>query len=152
MKRNKTYSAKPSEVKAEWRVIDATGQVLGRMASQISRTLQGKDKPIYTPNILTGDFVIVVNASKIRLTGRKLTQKTYYRHSGYTGNLRTFILKDMMETHPERVVQLAVGGMLPKSKLGRDMLKRLKVYSGDSHPHGAQVASASTAVGSAEGR
>jgi large subunit ribosomal protein L13 len=152
MKRNKTYSAKPSEVKAEWRVIDATGQVLGRMASQISRTLQGKDKPIYTPNILTGDFVIVVNASKIRLTGRKLTQKTYYRHSGYTGNLKTFILKDMMETHPERVVQLAVGGMLPKSKLGRDMLKRLKVYSGDSHPHGAQVASASTAVGSAEGR
>ena len=141
MKSPKTYMAKPSEVKPVWHVIDATGQTLGRLASRISRTLQGKDKPIYTPHILTGDYVVVVNASRVRVTGRKLTQKTYYRHSGYVGNLKTFVLRDMLETHPERVMQLAVGGMLPKTKLGRDMLKRLKVYGGESHPHQAQVVS-----------
>ena len=141
MKRRKTYVAKPSEVTPEWRVIDATGQTLGRMASRISRTLQGKDKPIYTPHVLTGDYVIVINASKVRATGRKLTQKTYYRHSGYVGNLKTFMLRDMMDKHPERVIRLAVKGMLPKTNLARDMLKRLKVYGGGTHPHQAQIAS-----------
>ena len=141
MKIGKTYMAKPSEVEPVWHVIDATGQTLGRLASRISRTLQGKDKPIYTPHILTGDYVVVVNVSRVRVTGRKLTQKTYYRHSGYVGNLKTFVLRDLLETHPERVMQLAVGGMLPKTKRGRDMLKRLKVYGGASHPHQGQVVS-----------
>ena len=145
MKRDKTYMAKLSEVKPEWRVIDATGQTLGRLATRISRTLQGKDKPIHTPHILTGDFLVVVNASKVRVTGRKLEQKTYYRHSGYVGNLKSFVLKDVLEKHPERVLQLAVKGMLPKNKLGDHMLKRLKIYAGESHPHQAQVgATAST--------
>jgi large subunit ribosomal protein L13 len=141
MKRNRTYMAKPSEVVSTWHTVDATGQILGRLATRISRTLQGKDKPIYTPHILTGDYVVVLNASKIRVTGRKLTQKTYYRHSGYVGNLKTFLLRDMLEKHPERVIQLAVRGMLPKTKRGRDMLGRLKIYRGDSHPHQAQTPS-----------
>jgi large subunit ribosomal protein L13 len=145
--------AKPSEVNSGWKLIDATGQTLGRLATRISRTLQGKDKPIYTPHILTGDRVVVVNASRIRVTGRKLDQKTYYRHSGYTGNLKTFVLKDVMESHPERVIQLAVKGMLPRNKRGRDMLKRLKVYRNDSHPHQGQVAaSPTTANGDNDGR
>ncbi len=139
MKRDKTYMAKASEVTPDWRVIDATGQTLGRLASRISMTLQGKDKPIYTPHVLTGDYVVVLNASRIRVTGKKLTQKTYYRHSGYIGNMRTFSLRDMLATHPERVIEMAVKGMLPRTKLGRDMLKRLKVYRGDSHPHQAQI-------------
>ena len=140
MKRDKTYMAKPADVIPEWHLIDATGQTLGRLATRVSRTLQGKDRPDYTPHTLTGGYVVIVNASKVRLTGRKLTQKTYYRHSGYIGNLKTFILRDVMETHPERVVQMAVKGMLPRNKLGREMLKRLKVYSGDTHPHQAQIA------------
>lgn len=139
MKRDKTYVARPSDVHPEWLLIDATGQTLGRLASRISRTLQGKDKPIYTPHILTGDYVVVTNASKIRVTGRKLTQKTYYRHTGYIGNLKTFVLKDMLDKYPERVIQLAVRGMLPTTKRGRQMLRRLKVYAGESHPHGAQI-------------
>ena len=140
MRRDKTYMAKTSDLKPDWLVVDATGQTLGRLASRISRTLQGKDKPIYTPHIITGDYVIVVNASKVRVTGRKLAQKVYYRHSGYIGNLKTIVLKDLLETYPERVMKLAVKGMLPKTKLGGDMLKRLKVYAGESHPHESQVA------------
>jgi large subunit ribosomal protein L13 len=139
MKRNKTYSAKPREIPASWHVIDATGQVLGRLCSQISKTLQGKHKPAYTPHVLTGDYVVVINASKIRVTGRKLLQKTYYRHSGYVGNLKSFLLRDMLADHPDRVIKLAVRGMLPATKRGRDMLRRLKVYSGDTHPHQSQV-------------
>ena len=146
MKRDRTYMAKSSEVSPDWRLIDATGQTLGRLATRISRTLQGKDKPIYTPHILTGDYVVVINASRVRVTGQKMLQKTYYRHSGYVGNLKTFILRDMMEKNPERVLQLAVKGMLPRTKLGRDMLKRLKVYKGDSHPHQAQVPAAASAA------
>jgi large subunit ribosomal protein L13 len=130
--------AKPSDIAPQWRLVDATGQTLGRLATRISRTLQGKDKPIYTPHMLTGDYVIVVNASKVRVTGRKTTQKTYYKHSGYVGNLKTYLLKDMLETHPERVIQLAVKGMLPKTNRGREMLGRLRVYKSDSHPHEAQ--------------
>ena len=141
MKRPKTYSAKPGEVKSSWQVMDATGQVLGRMATQIAKTLQGKDKPTYTPHILTGDYVVVVNASRIRVTGRKPTQKLYYKHSGYTGNLQTFALRDLMEKRPDRVLRLAVKGMLPDNKIGREMLKRLKVYAGEAHPHVAQVSS-----------
>ena len=139
MRQNRTYSAKPSDVKPAWHLIDATGQTLGRLASRISITLQGKDKPIYTPHILTGDYVVVINASRIRITGRKLDQKTYYRHSGYIGNLKSIKLGDMLENRPARVMELAVRGMLPKTKLGRDMLKRLKVYPGGTHPHQAQI-------------
>ena len=119
--------------------MDATGQTLGRMARDISVALQGKDKPSYTPHTLTGDFVVVLNASRIRVTGRKLLQKTYYRHSGYVGNLKSFKLRDVLESHPERVITLAVKGMLPRNHQGRQMLKRLKVYAGGEHPHQAQV-------------
>ena len=139
MKRNSTFFAKPGEVPANWQVIDVDGRILGRVASDISMVLQGKDKPTYTPHTLTGDFVVVLNAAKIKVTGRKTEQKMYYRHSGYVGNLRTTSLRRMMETHPERVIQLAVKGMLPKNNLGRQMLTRLKVYAGDQHPHQAQV-------------
>lgn len=143
MKRTRTYSAKPPEIHSQWRVVDAAGQTLGRLASRIAVTLQGKDKPIYTAHQLTGDYVVVVNASRIRVTGRKLTQKIYYRHSGYVGNLKSFMLRDMLKDHPERVIGLAVKGMLPDTKRGRQMLRRLRVYPGDSHPHQAQVASIS---------
>ena len=140
MKRTSTYFPKKNEVPAKWRVIDVTGQVLGRVARDISIALQGKDKPTYTPHVLTGDYVVVTNASKVRVTGRKLGQKLYYRHSGYVGNLKTFKLKNVLESHPERVIELAVKGMLPRNNNGRRMLRRLKVYAGDSHPHEAQVA------------
>ena len=139
MKRNSTYFAKPGEVPANWRVIDVEGRILGRVARDISMFLQGKDKPTYTPHTLTGDFVVVLNAAKIRVTGRKPEQKMYYRHSGYVGNLKTISLRRMMETHPERVIQLAVKGMLPRNNLGRQMLTRLKIYAGDQDPHEAQV-------------
>ena len=139
MKRTSTYFAKTGEVPHEWRVMDATGQSLGRLARNVAVALQGKDRPTYTPHVLTGDHVVVVNAADIRITGHKLTQKMYYRHSGYVGNLKTFAMKDMMEDHPDRVIQLAVKGMLPRTKMGREMLKRLKVYAGDTHPHQAQV-------------
>jgi large subunit ribosomal protein L13 len=119
--------------------MDATGQSLGRLARNVAVALQGKDRPTYTPHVHSGDHVVVVNAADIRITGHKLTQKMYYRHSGYVGNLKTFAMKDMMADHPDRVIQLAVKGMLPRTKMGRDMLKRLKVYAGDTHPHQAQV-------------
>ncbi|MCH7605534.1 MAG: 50S ribosomal protein L13 [Chloroflexi bacterium] len=140
MKRTSTYFPKNNEVPAKWRVIDVTGRVLGRVARDIAIALQGKDKPTYTPHVLTGDYVVVTNASKIRVTGRKLAQKLYYRHSGYVGNLKTFKLKDVLESHPERVIELAVKGMLPRNNNGRRMLRRLKVYAGDRHPHEAQMA------------
>ena len=153
MKRDKTYMAKASEVDTQWHLVDATGQILGRLATRISRRLQGKDKAIYTAHILTGDFVVVVNAAKLRVTGRKFMQKTYYRHSGYVGNLKSFLLRDMMESKPDRVLQLAVKGMLPKTKRGRDMLRRLKIYAGDSHPHAAQIETSSKGgVWDTEGR
>jgi large subunit ribosomal protein L13 len=139
MKRTSTYFAKPGEVTANWRVIDVDGQILGRVARDISIALQGKDKPTYTPHSLTGDFVVVVNAAKIKVTGRKLEQKMYYRHSGYVGNLKTIRLQNMLERNPDRVIQLAVKGMLPRNNLGRQMLTRLKIYAGDTHPHEAQV-------------
>ena len=144
MKRTSTYFPKSDEVPAAWRVIDAAGQTLGRLARDISVALQGKDKPTYTPHILTGDYVVVLNAAKIRVTGRKLLQKTYYRHSGYVGNLKSFQLRDILEAHPARVIELAVKGMLPRNHNGRQMLRRLKVYAGAEHPHQAQVAAGQT--------
>ena len=140
IKRNKTYFPKESEVKPAWHLIDASDQVLGRLATRIARTLQGKDKPTYTPHILTGDYVVVINAAKVRVTGNKTDQKIYYRHSGYVGNLKETSLSDMMEKHPDRVIRLAVKGMLPDTKRGRQMLGRLKVYAGESHRHELQVA------------
>lgn len=139
MKRNSTYFPKPDEISENWRVIDVTGQILGRVAREISVALQGKDKPSYTPHTLVGDYVVVLNAAKIRVSGRKLLQKMYYRHSGYVGNLKSFRLRDVLENHPERVITLAVKGMLPRNHQGRQMLRRLKVYAGPDHPHQAQV-------------
>jgi len=134
----KTFSAKPHEVEREWFVVDAQGQTLGRLATQIATLLRGKHKPIYTPHVDCGDHVIVVNADKINVTGQKLDQKIYYRHSGYPGGLKQVTLRRRLQTHPERVIESAVRGMLPKNRLGRKMFKKLKVYAGPNHPHEAQ--------------
>ena len=139
MKRTSTYFPKPGEVAENWKVVDATGKTLGRLARDVAVSLQGKDKPSYTPHAITGDFVVVVNAARVRTTGKKTTQKYYYRHSGYVGNLKSIRLREMMEAHPERVIELAVKGMLPRNHNGRQMLRRLKVYAGPTHPHDAQV-------------
>ncbi len=135
----KTYSPKASELSSTWRVIDAEGQVLGRLATQIAGLLQGKHKPGYARHMLTGDFIIVVNAEKVAITGRKRAQKVYYRHTGYMGHLKETPLWKMLETHPERVLQKAIKGMLPKNSLGSQMFRRLKIYPGPDHPHQAQV-------------
>ena len=134
----KTYYAKPNEVAREWLLIDAQDQVLGRVASKAAHILRGKHKPTYTPHVDTGDFVVIINADKIRVTGKKLTDKEYYRHSGYPGGLKCETFEEAMEKHPERVIEHAVKGMLPKTTLGRAMAKKLKVYAGAEHPHMAQ--------------
>lgn len=134
----RTYTTKPEDIKREWFVIDATGMTLGRLATQIAAVLKGKHKPIYSPHMDTGDFVIVVNAHKVRVTGRKLDQKFYYRHSGYPGGLKEISLRDQLDRHPDRVIRFAVRGMLPKNRLGRQMIKKLKVYATPGHPHEAQ--------------
>ncbi len=134
----KTYIAKKEDVQRDWYVIDATDKVLGRMASRIAMILQGKTKPIYTPHVDTGDFVVVTNARKIKLTGNKMNEKVYYTHSGYPGGFKEIPIKKWMEKHPDRVVNMAVKRMLPKTKLGRAMLKKLKVYSDSDHSHEAQ--------------
>lgn len=134
----RTYTTKPEDIKREWFVIDATGMTLGRLATQIATVLKGKHKPIYSPHLDTGDFVIVVNAHKVRVTGRKLDQKIYYRHSGYPGGLKEISLRDQLTRHPDRVIRLAVRGMLPKNRLGRQMIKKLKIYATPGHPHEAQ--------------
>jgi large subunit ribosomal protein L13 len=134
----KTFTEKQEEIEREWYVVDAEGQTLGRLASRIAPVLKGKHKPIYTPHLDCGDFVIIVNAEKVRVTGRKLDQKFYYHHSGYPGGLKSISLRDQLDRYPERVLEAAVRGMLPKNKLGRRMVKKLKVYAGDSHPHQAQ--------------
>ena len=134
----KTYIAKKEDVQRDWYVIDATDKVLGRMASRIAMILQGKTKPIYTPHVDTGDFVIVTNARKIKLTGNKMNEKMYYTHSGYPGGFKEIPIKKWMEKHPDRVVNMAVKRMLPKTKLGRAMLKKLKVYADSDHSHEAQ--------------
>jgi large subunit ribosomal protein L13 len=137
----RTFSTKASDIEREWLVIDATDKTLGRLASEVARLLAGKHKPIYSPHLDVGDYVVVVNASRIRVTGRKLTQKIYYRHSQYPGGLKSVSLAKMMETHPTRAIEYAVSGMLPHNKLGRAMVKKLKVYAGADHPHQAQVGS-----------
>ncbi len=141
----KTYSTKGSDIKREWHVIDASGQVLGRMSTEIAQLLKGKHKPIYARNLDTGDFVIVINAGKVRVTGNKARQKIYYRHSGYPGGLKEVTFERMIETHPVRVVEHAVRGMLPKNVLGRAMFRKLKVYEGPTHPHQAQIKEGSKA-------
>ncbi len=133
-----TFSLRAADVQRDWYVVDASGQVLGRLATQIAHLLRGKHKPTFTPSMDGGDFVIVVNADKVQLTGRKVEQKMYYRHSGYPGGLREIPFKEMMAKHPDRVVRLAVKGMLPKSRMGRKMLRKLRVYAGPEHPHVAQ--------------
>ncbi|MCL1914138.1 MAG: 50S ribosomal protein L13 [Eubacteriaceae bacterium] len=133
-----TMIAKPDQIERKWYVVDAEGQTLGHLAAQVAATLKGKTKPYYTPNIDTGDFVIVINASKIVLTGRKLDQKMYIRHSGYPGGLKTTQYKFLMESKPEFVIEKAVKGMLPKTKLGRKQSKKLFVYAGNEHKHAAQ--------------
>ena len=135
----KQYNPSVSEVVSDWQVIDASGQVLGRLATQVATLLMGKHKPTYVPHMLSGDFVIVINASEVKVTGLKADKKVYRRHSQYPGNLKEIPYAQMQERHPERIIELAVKGMLPKSKLGRQMLKRLKIYSGAEHPHSAQV-------------
>ncbi len=134
----RTFSPKDSDITRQWHVIDASDIVLGRLASHAATLLRGKHKPIFAPHVDTGDFVIVINASKVALSGRKLEQKMAYRHSGYPGGLRSVAYGDLMERHPERVIEKAVRGMLPKNSLGRSMLRKLKVYAGPDHPHQAQ--------------
>jgi large subunit ribosomal protein L13 len=133
-----TYSANDSDNRDNWWVVDADGLVLGRLASQVAATLRGKHNPLYTPHADLGDSVVVINAEKIVLTGRKMDQKNYYRHSGYTGGLKTITAKKLIEKRPEDVIRFAVKGMLPKNSLGRRLFKKLKVYAGDRHPHEAQ--------------
>lgn len=134
----KTTITKPEEVERSWYVVDAEGQTLGRLASQVAAVLRGKHKPGFTPSVDCGDYVVIVNAEKIRVTGNKLDDKMYYRHSGYPGGLTEINLRDQLERYPTRPVELAIKGMLPKNKLGRKMFKKLKVYVGPEHPHQAQ--------------
>lgn len=134
----KTISAKPETVQRDWYVVDATNKTLGRLCSELATRLRGKHKPIYTPHVDTGDYLVVINAEKIAVTGKKLTDKNYHRFTGYIGNLKTTSLKDMLARHPERVIEIGVKGMLPKNPLGRAMFRKLKVYAGAEHPHSAQ--------------
>jgi len=134
----KTFSAKPAEVRRDWYVVDATGKTLGRLATEIARRLRGKHKPEYTPHVDTGDYIVVVNAEKIRVTGNKLKDKVYHHHTGYIGNLKSIPLEKLLDETPERAVQLAVKGMLPRGPLGRQMLGKLRVFAGPEHSHAAQ--------------
>ena len=134
----RTFSAKPHEVNHDWYVVDASGKTLGRLASEIARRLRGKHKPEYTPHVDTGDYIVVVNAEKIRVTGNKLKDKMYHHHTGYIGNLKSMPLDKLLATHPERAIEQAVKGMLPRGPLGRKMLAKLKVFAGPEHKHAAQ--------------
>lgn len=134
----KTFSAKPAEVKRDWYVVDADGKTLGRLATEIARRLRGKHKPIYTPHVDTGDYIVVVNANKVRVTGRKETDKVYYNHTGYIGGMKSITLDKLRAKAPERIIETAVKGMLPKNPLGRAMYRKLKVYAGPNHEHAAQ--------------
>ena len=134
----KTFSAKAETVKREWFVVDATDKVLGRLSTEIARRLRGKHKPEYTPHVDTGDYIVVINAEKIRVTGNKETDKMYHHHTGYIGSLKSINLAKMREEHPDRIIKHSVKGMLPKNSLGRTMFKKLKVYAGASHEHAAQ--------------
>jgi large subunit ribosomal protein L13 len=134
----KTYNAKSGEIEREWYVVDADGQTLGRLATRIADVLRGKGKPAFTPHVDTGDFIVVVNAEKIQVTGNKLDQKRYYRHSGYPGGLRSRTLREQLERRPTEVLRVAVKGMLPKNRLARQQITKLKIYAGPEHPHEAQ--------------
>lgn len=134
----KTKFAKNTDVDRKWHVVNADGEVLGRLASRVAAVLKGKDKPIYTPHVDTGDFVVIINADKIRLTGNKIDQKEYYRHTGYPGGLRVKKAKDLIQNAPEEIINSAIRGMMPKNRLGREQFKKLKVYRGAEHPHKAQ--------------
>ena len=134
-----TYSAKNSDNKCKWWFVDAKGEILGRLATRIASRLRGKHNPLFTPHVDTGDWVVVVNADKIVLTGKKMEKKNYYRHSGYIGGLKTTTAKELIEKSPEDLIRFAVKGMLPKNRLGRKLFKKLKVYAGDKHPHDAQM-------------
>jgi large subunit ribosomal protein L13 len=134
----KTFSAKPDDVRRDWYVVDATDKTLGRLASELARRLRGKHKPVFTPHVDTGDHIVVINAERIRVTGNKLKDKMYYRHTGYVGNLKSISLEKLMEKTPEQALTIAVKGMLPKNSLGRAMLKKLRVFSGPEHSHVAQ--------------
>ena len=134
----KTYTAKPQDIRREWHLVDATDKTLGRLATEVARRLRGKHKPTFTPHMDTGDHIVVVNAEKVKVTGAKLSDKYYHRHTGYIGNLKSVNLGKLLETHPERAIQYAVKGMMPKNPLGRAMLKKLHVYAGPEHPHAAQ--------------
>jgi large subunit ribosomal protein L13 len=134
----KTVSAKPETVKRDWVIVDAANKTLGRLATELARRLRGKHKPVYTPHVDTGDYIVVINAEKVAVTGRKLTDKTYHHVTGYIGNIKSISLRDMLASHPERAIEIAVKGMLPKNPLGRAMFKKLKVYKGPNHPHAAQ--------------
>jgi len=135
----KTYSPKAKDMRREWHVVDASGKTLGRLASQVASLLMGKHKPIYSPHLDTGDYVVVINAAKIKVSGKKTVQKIYYRHTGYPGGLKSPTFREVFSSHPTRVIELAVKGMLPHNRLGRAMFRKLKVYSGSEHPHHAQV-------------
>ena len=147
----KTYSLKAKETEVRWHVRDADGQTLGRFASEVAQLLRGKYRPTYTPHMDNGDFVVIVNAAKVKTTGNKAQQKLYYRHSGYPGGLKETPLARMLETHPERVLQQAVKGMLPHNRLSRRLLRHLKIYGGPDHPHQAQVNAGSRGKDSADG-
>jgi large subunit ribosomal protein L13 len=134
----KTYSAKPADIRRDWYLVDATGQTLGRLSTEIARRLRGKHKPMYTPHADTGDYIVVVNAEKVRVTGNKLKDKMYYRHTGYIGNLKSISLEKQLKQHPERVIEHSVKGMLPKGPLGRQMLSKLRIFAGPEHAHTAQ--------------
>ena len=134
----KSFMASPATIERKWYVVDATGYTLGRLASEVAKVLRGKNKPIFTPHMDCGDYVIVVNAEKIKVTGKKMDQKIYYNHSDYVGGMRETTLREMMAKKPEKVIELAVKGMLPKGPLGREMYKKLYVYAGNEHPHAAQ--------------
>lgn len=134
----KTFSAKPASVKRDWYVVDASGKTLGRLASELAHRLRGKHKPEYTPHVDTGDYIVVINADKVAVTGKKSRDKMYYRHTGYPGGIREANFETLQATRPERVIELAVKGMMPRNPLGRDMLRKLKVYAGTEHPHTAQ--------------
>ncbi len=139
----KTYSTKASEIEREWHLIDASDKILGRLATKIAGLLMGKHKPMFSRHLDTGDYVVVINAEKVRVTGNKTKQKLYYRHSGYPGGLRSISLEKMMQTYPTRAIEYAVKGMLPHTRLGAQMIKKLRVYVGDIHPHQAQTGTAS---------
>ena len=134
----KTFSAKPAEVKRDWYIVDATDKTLGRLASETAKRLRGKHKPVYTPHVDTGDYIVIINAEKIRVTGNKMADKMYHKHTGYIGNMKSISLEKLLQKSPERAIQYAVKGMMPKNPLGRAMLRKLKVYAGAEHKHAAQ--------------